>query len=454
MERPAPKRAIVGRTGNPSRDRSYHCPVKETRGSLVPWALVAACVLLRSGYALLTFDATPADPSWALGYETTRIASHLAEGRGFAMEGTLFGQDAVQPTSWIAPLYPMLVAAVFWLLGTASAAAAWCCITIQILLAGATTLALATTPHPERRVRFGFGFAAGLFAVLPIAIHNATTLIWSTSAEVFVLAMLARMLVGATTPWTRGRAAGAGFAFGASALLNPVLIAPWLVALLARHRRDLTHLAITGATAALVVSPWLLRNQATFGGFVFLKSNFGHELFVGNNPVADGGYHRISEQIPRAYGAGSALLAPVANEIEFAARLGAASRDWIAANPGAFATLCASRAVRFWSAPTIEPRRLGPLAGPHRSAELLGLGLLIGACLWTLGSAEHRRRHGALLLLLAAWQLPFVLTHADIVRYRLPALPIAFVLQTLLVGHAIQALIERRRSRGSPVAAR
>lgn len=453
MDRPAPKRAIVGRTGFPSRNRSYPCSVKETRGSLVPWALVAACVLLRSGYALLTFDAAPADPSWALGYETTRIASHLAEGRGFAMEGALFGNDSVQPTSWIAPLYPLLVAVVFWLLGTCSEAAAWCCITIQILLASATTLALATTPHPDRRVRLGFVIAAGLFALLPIAIHNATTLIWSTSAEVFVLVMLARMLVGESAPWTRGRAAGTGIAFGASALLNPVLIAPWLVLLLARHRRELAHLAIVFTAAAVVVSPWLLRNQATFGGFVSLKSNFGHELFVGNNPVADGGYHRISEQIPRGYGADSELLSPVANEVEFAARLGQASRAWITANPGAFAALCASRATRFWSAPTIEPRQLGPLAVPHRATELLGLGLLIAASIWA-AATERRRRHGALLLLIAAWQLPFVLTHADIVRYRLPALPIAFVLQGLMASHVLLDLAERRRTRMLPIPAR
>ncbi len=420
----------------------------------MPWALVAACLLLRSGYALMTFDATPADPSWALGYETTRIASHLAEGRGFAMEGALFGNDTVQPTSWIAPLYPMLVAAVFWLLGTCSEAAAWCCITIQILLAGATTLALATTPHPDRRIRLGFVFAAGLFAMTPIAIHNATTLIWSTSAEVLVLAMLARALVGTNAPRTRGRAAATGIAFGASALLNPVLIAPWLVLLLARHRRELPQLAIAAATAALVVSPWLLRNHTTFGGFVFLKSNFGHELFVGNNPVADGGYHRISEQIPLGYGLGSELLSPVANEVEFAARLGAASRAWVAANPGDFAALCASRAVRFWSAPTIAPQQLGPLAVPHRTAELLALALLLVAAIWTLSDAERRRRHGALLLLIAAWQLPFVLTHADIVRYRLPALPIAFVLQGLLVSHLLVTLAERRRARLLPIAAR
>ena len=65
----------------------------------MPWALVAACLLLRTGYAVMTFDAAPADPSWALGYETTRIASHLASGRGFAIDGALFGNDAVQPTS-------------------------------------------------------------------------------------------------------------------------------------------------------------------------------------------------------------------------------------------------------------------------------------------------------------------------------------------------------------------
>jgi hypothetical protein len=415
---------------------------------------VAACLLLRTGYAVMAFDAAPADPSWALGYETTHIASHLASGRGFAIDGALFGNDAVQPTSWIAPLYPMLVGGLFWLLGTGSAAAAWCCITIQILLAGATTLALATTPHPDRRVRLGFLLAATAFTVTPIAIHNATTLIWSTSAEVFVLAMLARMLVGDRSPSTRGRAVATGIAAGTCALLNPVLIAPWLVVVLARHRRELAHLAMTATAAALVVSPWLLRNQITFGGFVFLKSNFGHELFVGNNPVADGGYHRASEQIRLAYGADSPLLQPAASEVEFAARLGAAGKQWIMAHPTEFIGLCAHRATRFWSAPWIEPARLGPLALPHRVAELTALAVAVGAALWILAGRDRRRQFGSLLLLAAAWQLPFVLTHADIVRYRLPLLPIAFVVAGMLTSHAVVALAERRRARVLPLPAR
>jgi len=38
----------------------------------------------------------------------------------------------------------------------------------------------------------------------------------------------------------------------------------------------------------LFVTPWLVRNQRAFGQPVFLRTNFGAELRMGNGPYADG----------------------------------------------------------------------------------------------------------------------------------------------------------------------
>src|SRR5207247_10545921 len=36
------------------------------------------------------------------------------------------------------------------------------------------------------------------------------------------------------------------------------------------------------------IAPWLVRSYETFGRFIFIRSNFGAELRLGNGPGADG----------------------------------------------------------------------------------------------------------------------------------------------------------------------
>jgi hypothetical protein len=47
-------------------------------------------------------------------------------------------------------------------------------------------------------------------------------------------------------------------------------------------------MALTGLVAFALVSPWMIRNYLTFGKPVFIRSNFGHELYKGNNLAATG----------------------------------------------------------------------------------------------------------------------------------------------------------------------
>ena len=42
-----------------------------------------------------------------------------------------------------------------------------------------------------------------------------------------------------------------------------------------------------------MLAPWIWRNSHALGGFVPLRSNFGLECTIGNNPVAIAGEQRI-----------------------------------------------------------------------------------------------------------------------------------------------------------------
>jgi len=99
-----------------------------------------------------------------------------------------------------------------------------------------------------------------------------------------------------------------GGLLGLTALLSPALLpagalmvgSEFAAQRLDRRRVFLGSLLI-GVVATLVISPWILRNYRALGGFVPLRSNFGLELAIGNNPLADGktfSSHNKEEQRP------------------------------------------------------------------------------------------------------------------------------------------------------------
>lgn len=88
--------------------------------------------------------------------------------------------------------------------------------------------------------------------------------------------------------------AGAGFVFGLAILTKPqVLLLPLLLLLILRWRRwrdVLTGGAVFYCAAVLVVLPWTVRNYLAFGELVFVSTNGGINLLIGNNPDATGSY--------------------------------------------------------------------------------------------------------------------------------------------------------------------
>src|SRR5439155_15636305 len=53
-------------------------------------------------------------------------------------------------------------------------------------------------------------------------------------------------------------------------------------------KRSLAGIVLASAVFLACIAPWLIRNYRTFGQFVFLRSNFGAELRLGNGPGANG----------------------------------------------------------------------------------------------------------------------------------------------------------------------
>jgi 4-amino-4-deoxy-L-arabinose transferase-like glycosyltransferase len=133
--------------------------------------------------------------------------------------------------------------------------------------------------------------AAWLWAFLPYAVLLPLEWTWdqSLAALLLALAVVATFALresASSLAWT-----GYGLLWTLAALVNPALciLLPFLLGWLIVRSRVSGSLALGLAARAvfifvLALVPWTIRNYFAIDGLVFVKSNFGQELWLGNNP--------------------------------------------------------------------------------------------------------------------------------------------------------------------------
>lgn len=139
------------------------------------------------------------------------------------------------------------------------------------------------------------GCLAGLIlACWPSQIQFTTVIASETPMIFFMLAALALWTAGRPNLWLA--AAGAGACLAAASMMRPTaLLLPAVFAAgpLVQKPQRLRTLAAAGLMTGVMIvliSPWSLRNHRVFGEFVLISTNGGVNLWMGNNPHADGGY--------------------------------------------------------------------------------------------------------------------------------------------------------------------
>jgi 4-amino-4-deoxy-L-arabinose transferase-like glycosyltransferase len=216
--------------------------------------------------------------------ETGHIAYSLAAGKGFSSP---FQKDT-GATAWLAPVYPLLLAAIFKVFGIYTVRAFYAAVILNCLLSAAVCVPLF---YAGQRVA---GLTAATVAVwmwvfFPNAVMMPFEWVWDTSLSVFLAATILWATLVVADSRKRGAWCGYGLLWGVSLLTNPSLgacmpaLLVW-VAYRTRQRKLAWELPVLAAMlAVLCCIPWTARNYVLFHRLVPLRSNFPFELYIGNN---------------------------------------------------------------------------------------------------------------------------------------------------------------------------
>jgi len=398
--------------------------------------MVLAAFAVRFGFMMLltTYQFNRVD-DFSDGGETANIAASIANGHGFSSP---FANQYTGPTAWIAPVYPYSISLVYRYLGRTELASPMLIFTAQAALSAFTVIPILGIAG------YTVGRSAGLLAawtwtLFPWFSKWSVTWVWEVSLSALLLASLAWYVLGlrGTSPYRHWIGLGAleGFAL----LVNPALATFLLVSVvwcrwgLHLRKREWFKPAAAMTVCLLVVSPWMIRNRAVFGQWVFLRGNFGYEFYQGN-------YH-LSQ------GHGSGARHPMGNpkEYEDYKRLGEVgyiqSRQktglqFVREHPAEFIWVSLKRATYFWRGTSLLAR-IPWYWVPASFAVLSYLSLFAVVTMFRRKPYAWQVLLGVILL----YPLPYYLTFNE-TRYRHAIEPIMLLLVAYTLERALAYLVE------------
>lgn len=357
----------------------------------------------------------------AFGYEIGRVAQSIVEGHGFSSP---FVADT-GPTAWYTPVYPLLLAAIFKIFGVYTQASAWGIAAVNSLFAALTALIMIAIGRTTVGARAGI-IAAWIWALVPYVIQWSVRWVWDTSLSALLMAVAVYATLRAQREARSGDFLRLGLLWALIANTNPTLLSvlPFSVLWIWRRLRPLpsapSAIAVMLAIAVLGSVPWVARNYITMH-YLGLRSNFGEELYLGNQPGSGGriviGKHPVWNRAELEQYKRMGELAYVAEKRNLALQ-------FISSHPAEFAEITLKRIAYFWCGAADDPR-------VHPSNLIAQRALLfVMSLLGILGCALVVRRKvpGAWLLAstLIFYPLIFYITHTH-VRYRHPLDPILFL---------------------------
>ncbi len=396
---------------------------------------------------------TPVKAFLPYGYELGRIAKSIAAGQGFSSPLRMVDTG---PSAWFTPIYPYFVAGIFKIWGIFSD-------TSKLVIEASNCAFAALTVIPiyaiaQRTFRNGVAVgAAWAWVFLPTSLIFPVTWVWDTALAGLFLALifwttLAMREAKTVLPW-----AGYGALWAVGVLINPSLLSllPFLLAWALWPSRWNTSAVVKFSAATLLVFaiglvPWTIRNYRVFGKLIVLRSNFGLELWLGNNPdVTDTWSPTLHPNDSRA----EAEKYKRMGEIAFMAEKQREAFAFMRAHPADTLQFMFRRFVNNWLAITDSPVDMWATSPLYLKVFivmnfLLSLLTMLGTLFAYRSNPEEAFPYAMVLLV---FPLIFYLTHTSL-RYRFPMDPIMMILAAYGVSYPISQWLERTSPRTAATA--
>jgi 4-amino-4-deoxy-L-arabinose transferase-like glycosyltransferase len=398
-----------------------------------PRWIVTVALLLRVSWIVIghTYTFKGADANFGFGWEMGRIGASLASGHGF---GNPFG-PSTGPTAWEPPLYPYLTAAVFHVFGIYSKASAFVLLTLNSLFSALTCVPIFLIARRIFSEKVAIG-SAWAWAMLPNVMFWSTRWIWETSLSTLLLTTIFWLALtledrDGLLSWVEF-----GLLWGLAALNSTSLLSFLPAAGLwawccraGRGKRSLAGVVLASAVFLACIAPWLVRNQRTFGRFIFIRDNFGAELRLGNGNGADGTWMEYLHPTQDVY---AMQQYQSMGELAYIAMRKRQALDYIQADYARFARLCVKRFIYFWAGP---PKATQPWwMNDAKNSLFLASSILT---FWGLGRALCLRKPGAWLLFWLILLYPVIYYFVfPAPRYRVPIEPEMTILAVFLLTEA------------------
>lgn len=307
--------------------------------------------------------------------------------------------DATGPTAWLGPVYPTFLAALFKIFGIQTAGAMLAAMIFNSIFAGLTAIMLYQIAKDLVIERAGF-FAGILWAACPYCII-LVVIPWETSfaALMFTVAFRYTLRIDADIrDWLLS-----GASWGILGLINPALAIPlpFLLGWRLQENKRWRSAIILTSTAALIVSPWIVRDYVAFHRFIPIRSNGAAEIYFANVSYSE---HPL----------GNSMEYQNLGEVEFTSVMQSKAIGYLKSHARLVLANSFMRAAQFWS----SPDAFLPIVLSIHLAALLGLVFLF----------RFSNRIGWMFaIVLAVFPLLYYAS-LPFSRYRHPIDPLLFIL--------------------------
>ena len=415
-------------------------------GCAVVVAFVVRMVLLRSEFKQIAL----ALRDIPFGYEVGSVAAAIASGRGFSSPLHAIQTGA---TAWFVPIYPYLLAGIFKLCGIYSYKSNLVIHTVDVAFSALTCWPIYDIGRTAFGKRTGIA-AAWVWVALPTSLFFSIVWIWDTTLAAFWMAILMAVTLRLRGSPRLRSWIGYGVLWAVGAMINPsiVTVLPvlglWAIWPLRQNLAQVVKLAAAAsAIFFLCISPWVLRNFVVFHQFIPLRSNFGLELWLGNNPAVPDSW--TPDLHPNDNPAEAAKYAQM-TEIPYMQEKQREGFAFMRTHPADATRFIVHRFVNNWVGLWESPLEF------WSKADLTARLTISSNCLFALLAlfgtllASRVRNEAAtpFALVLLVFPILFYLTHTSL-RYRFPIDPLMEVLAVYAVAYPLGHLLRRRSEVGS-----